>query len=72
MVLFRELSHACLAHPISFAKTARYRLKFVGELLSRDPDLKVVALFRDPRGFMNSRWGKLIHYEFIDFNLRFN
>ena len=36
-------------------KTVRYRLAFVEELLEQDPGLKVVALFRDPRGFMQSR-----------------
>ena len=52
----RLLSSVCKAYPITMAKTVRYRLDFAEELLEKDPGLRIVALFRDPRGYMNSRF----------------
>ena len=38
--------------PIQLAKTVRFRMSQLKEVMARMPDLRVIALFRDPRGIL--------------------
>ncbi|XP_064606390.1 carbohydrate sulfotransferase 1-like [Liolophura sinensis] len=49
-----ELGSACLGSPIREIKTIRTPMRFVTELLKKDPSVKVIHLLRDPRGLINS------------------
>ena len=49
------MENACRRLPIHLAKTVRFRMSQLKELMAHMPDLKVVALFRDPRGILSSR-----------------
>ncbi|KAF2353604.1 P-loop containing nucleoside triphosphate hydrolase [Trinorchestia longiramus] len=44
----------CLESNLRFVKVIRARLRDVLPLLELIPDLKIIHLYRDPRGFMNS------------------
>ncbi|XP_064604632.1 carbohydrate sulfotransferase 1-like [Liolophura sinensis] len=49
-----ELGSASLGSPIRVIKTIRTPMRFVTELLKKDPSVKVIHLLRDPRGLINS------------------
>ena len=50
-----ELSTPCSQASIRAAKTVRMRMSTVERVLLRDPEVKVIHLFRDPRGVVLSR-----------------
>ena len=46
----------CKRFPIRLIKTVRLRFRSIWQLMERLKDLMVIALFRDPRGMLNSRY----------------
>ena len=50
-----HLKSSCLQSKLVVIKTIRLDMQFVGHLLQRDPDIKIVHLVRDPRGMLLSR-----------------
>lgn len=56
MCLYRlENTQACQLYPVHVLKTVRLRFRAISKLFKRHRNLKVIFLFRDPRGFMKSR-----------------
>lgn len=59
----RQILSSCLVHiqgrceraKVHSAKLVRLRMPTVNKLLSRDPEVKVIYLLRDPRAVLNSR-----------------
>lgn len=53
------VSNICRLHPIQLVKTVRLRVQHVQQLLEEDGiNLKIIALFRDPRAVRSSRLGR--------------
>ena len=53
------VSRICRLHPIQLVKTVRLRLHHVQQLLEEENmNLKIIALFRDPRAVRSSRNGR--------------
>jgi hypothetical protein len=53
------VSDICCLHPIHLVKTVRLRVEHVQQLFQEDDiNLKIIALFRDPRAVRSSRLGR--------------
>ena len=53
------VSQICNLHPIQLIKTVRVRVDHVKQLIEeKNLDLKIIALFRDPRAVRSSRLGR--------------
>ncbi|XP_005103643.1 carbohydrate sulfotransferase 6 [Aplysia californica] len=68
----RDIGDSCRKHPTVVAKILRLKMWEVEELLSNDPDLKVIHLVRDPRGVAVSRWDAHYFFYYISFCIRLN